>query len=297
MEDIKLKSMIEKDKYVYEESISSNTKSIYPISSLLWCGHTEFCNNVIIANSDEFGRILFTDGELQSTSNDEKIYHEYLIHPSLCIYYSLYNNTKLNVLILGGGEGATTRELLKYSKNSIKKIVWVDIDKDLVRLSRSHLKYCDEKVYDDERVCLHYEDCNHFFKHSQDKFDIIICDLPDPDINDHDGLYSVTFWNDLKNITKTEHIITSHLGPISPGKQNFELCHTILKKINVDMFNYKLGKVFIPSFMSEWLYLYFSFNTCFKNLKLNTDYLPNNVSIIDKENIDHFFYFPKYYEL
>jgi spermidine synthase len=282
--------------YIFEEANSSNVKSMYPIKSVLWNGNTAFTNNLIIANSEEFGRMLFTDGELQSSSEDEKIYHEYLIHPSLSIYYGLYNNHNLNILILGGGEGATTRELLKYSKNIINKIIWIDIDKDLVSLSRLYLKYCDEYVYNDSRVFISYEDANNFLTCSKEKFDIIICDLPDPSLNDKEGLYSIKFWNDLKKLTKSEHIITTHLGPISPGKKHFELCKSVLKKLNLNKVNYKLGKVFIPSFMSEWLYLYFSFNRSLKDIKLNSIILPDNLSIIDKKNINNFFYFPKYYE-
>ena len=305
MENIELKLKIENDKYILEEATSSNIGSIYPITSLLWCGDTLFCKNVIIANSNNFGKMLFTDGELQSTSNDEKIYHEYLIHPSLCIYYSLYDKYSLNILVLGGGEGATTRELLKYPKEIINKIIWIDIDKNLIDLSRLYLKYCEEDVYKNDRVFLSCEDANDFLKDSKDKFDIIICDLPDPCIinnninennEDEDGLYSKTFWNNLKKLTKEEHIIVTHLGPISPGEKNFELCKSVLNQINLNKINYKFGKVFISSFMSEWLYLYFSFNKSLENIKLNTNNLPSKLSVIDKENINYFFYFPKYYK-
>jgi len=290
--------MIENENYVLENAKSSSVKSMYPIQSILWKGTTNFTNHLIIADSREFGRILFTEGELQSCSMDEKIYHEYLIHPSLSIYYSLYNNHNLNILILGGGEGATTRELLKYSKHIINKIVWIDIDKELVHLSRLYLKYCDETVYNDPRVFIYYEDANQFLSNCKEKFDIIICDLPDPYLKEDNNneLYSNTFWSNLKKITKNEHIITTHLGPIYPGKKHFNLCKHMLKLLNLNTTHYKLGKVCIPSFMSEWLYLYFSFNTSLKDINIQSNYLPNNLSIVDEENMKHFFYFPNYYE-
>ena len=288
--------MIENENYVLENAKSSSVKSMYPIQSILWKGTTKFTNHLIIADSTEFGRILFTEGELQSCSMDEKIYHEYLIHPSLSIYYSLYNNHNLNILILGGVEGATTRELLKYSKH-INKIVWIDIDKELVQLSRLYLNYCDETVYNDPRVFIYYEDANMFLSNCKEKFDIIICDLPDPYLKEENNeLYSNTFWSNLKKITKKEHIITTHLGPIYPGKKHFNLCKHMLKLLNLNTTHYKLGKVCIPSFMSEWLYLYFSFNTSLKDINIQFNYLPNNLSIVDEENMKRFFYFPNYYE-
>lgn len=295
MEDSDLRLKIENDKYILEDAQSSSVRSIYPIRDLLWCGNSYFCDKLLIAKSDEYDRMLFTDGELQSTSFDERIYHEHLVHPCLSIYYSLYENDNLNILILGGGEGSTTRELLRYPKNLVNKIVWIDIDKDLVNLCRNHLKYCDENVYNDDRVLLSYEDANNYLNSTLDKFDIVICDLPDPWINIGDGLYSNQFWNDVRKVSNDNHVIVSHLGPINPGKKHFQLCNDLLFQLKLDINNYKLGKIFIPSFMSEWLYIYFSFNKSMLNIKLNLDQLPINLSIIDKENIDKFFYFSKYY--
>ena len=97
-------------------------------------------------------------------------------------------------------------------------------------------------------------------------------------------------------MSNDNHVIVIHLGPIIPGKRNFELCNNLLKKIDLDFCNYKLGKVFIPSFMSEWLYLYFVFDKCIREEKINVDTLPNNVSIVDSYNVKNFFNFPKYYE-
>jgi predicted membrane-bound spermidine synthase len=137
-----------------------------------------------------------------------------------------------------------------------------------------------------------------FLSNCKEKFDIIICDLPDPYLKEDNNneLYSNTFWSNLKKITKNEHIITTHLGPIYPGKKHFNLCKHMLKLLNLNTTHYKLGKVCIPSFMSEWLYLYFSFNTSLKDINIQFNYLPNNLSIVDEENMKHFFYFPNYYE-
>lgn len=296
MEDKDLRLKIENDKYILEDAESSSVRSIYPIRELLWCGNSKFCNQLLIAESAEYDRMLFTDGELQSTSFDEKIYHEHLVHPCISIYSSLYKNDNLNILILGGGEGCTTRELLKYPKNIVNKIVWIDIDKDLLNLCRNHLKYCEENVYNDDRVLLSYQDANNYLETTLDKFDIIICDLPDPWINNDDGLYSDKFWSNLRRVSNDNHVIVSHLGPINPGKKNFELCINLLKKIDLDICNYKLGKVYIPSFMSEWLYLYFVFDKCLRDVKLDFSILPNNLSVVDSCNLQNFFYFPKYYE-
>lgn len=296
MEDKKLKRSLENDKCIHENANSSTVRSIYPIDNILWAGNSQFCDNLIIAQSKEFERMLFTDGELQSTSYDEQIYHEFLVHPSLTLYYSIYGKKNINILILGGGEGATTRELLKYPTNIINKIVWIDIDKDLIQLSKTHLKYCNDSVYNDKRVCLSYEDANIFLNSTKETFDIIVCDLPDPWINENKGLYDDTFWKNLRRIVNQQHIIVSHVGPIQPGKKNFDFLQDLLKKIKLDISHCKLGKVFIPSFMSEWMYLYFNFTKPIQNQKINLNNLPQNLNIVDKDNIINFFDFPRYYQ-
>jgi Spermidine synthase len=82
---------------------------------------------IIIVNTYNYGRCLILDNEFQSAEMDEFIYHEALVHPSLILHPGAES-----VLILGGGEGATLREALRYK--SVKKAVMVDIDKGNDRL-------------------------------------------------------------------------------------------------------------------------------------------------------------------
>ena len=60
--------------YIAEIS-ESDARTIYPITRRVWEGATSSCSSVIIADSDAYGRMMFLDGELQSASADERIYH------------------------------------------------------------------------------------------------------------------------------------------------------------------------------------------------------------------------------
>jgi len=290
---------IEDKGYILEDSKSSIVQSIYPIKRVLWSGSSEYCDNLLICESDNYNKMLFTDGELQSCEFDERIYHEYLVHPIVNIYCSLYSKRDLRVLVLGGGEGSTIRELLKYPIEIIKEIVWIDIDKDLLRLCRDYLKYCDDCIYDNSRVILRIEDANKFLDENKNigvKFDILICDLPDPYINSEKGLYSFKFWNDIKLNMNKNGLIVSHLGPLNGDQSNFKLCDNLINQLQLKKENYKLGKVFIPSFISEWLYLFFSVDDNIKDVCLDLNILPNNLEIIDDSSLLNFFYFPNYYK-
>ena len=131
------------------------------------------------------------DGVLQSTLYGEAAYHETLVHPSMIAH----PNPK-RVAIIGGGEGATLREVLKH--NTVEEVVMVEIDQELVELCREHLpEWSDcsdiegsdaESCFDDSRARIVYTDAFQWFMdnfHDEveeaQKFDVIIMDALDPD--------------------------------------------------------------------------------------------------------------------
>ena len=212
-----------KDSRFEETACSSDTTTSYSIDRCLWAGKSKY-SDIVIAESPIYGKMLFTDGELQSAQTDERIYHEFLVHP---ILNSTHNIPNKRVLIVGGGEGATAREVLRWPQGQVKEIIWVDIDKDLVDLSRKYLKFAPDATYDDPRLHFQCNDIRTFFAENTELFDIIILDLPDPDVeylkeNDSSDeqyeLYSTLFWKMVKkNLTPNGHFVT-HTGPICPGK-------------------------------------------------------------------------------
>jgi spermidine synthase len=98
--------------------------------------------------------MLFLDKELQSASYDENIYHETLVHPALNCLTHIQNK---RVLVIGGAEGATVREVLKWG-DSISRVDWVDIDAKLVEVCKRHLQYADAELYNHELVSFYAQD-------------------------------------------------------------------------------------------------------------------------------------------
>ncbi|NKB63473.1 MAG: methyltransferase domain-containing protein [Gammaproteobacteria bacterium] len=101
------------------------------------------------------------------------LYHEPLIHPA-CVYHG----APRSALILGGGEGATARELLKW--NSMERVVMVDIDGELVGACKEFLPEMHAGAFDDVRSELIIGDAIDYLDHCKDRFDIVVCDLSDP---------------------------------------------------------------------------------------------------------------------
>jgi len=285
----------------YEECASSSEVfSKYPITKVLWAGSTRVCDEIVIAESKEYGRMLFTDGELQSTSYDEPIYHEHLVHPAILAYRKLYGDKPLNILVLGGGEGATCRELLRYSRDSVKNIVWNDFDRQLVELCKEHMKFCsgtDEVYLGSERcVSLFFDALTLLRDETLPLFDIIISDLPDPVLGEKEGLYGDEFWRLIFARTSAKCVVVTHCGPVSPGSGGMALHNYVTQgMINAGFVTPTQGKVVIPSYQSEW-----SYALCTKDIQITYWMLKDlplepGLKVLDRDALQSFFLVPSYY--
>ena len=193
----------------FTEISESDAVTTYRLERTLWSGSTAACESVMIAESSAYGRLLFLDGELQSASRDEHIYHESLVHPVMASALAHFG-TPLKVLVVGGGEGATVREVLRWQNVAVD---WVDIDGELVDLCERHLNWA-PGVRRDPRVSFYAEDIGTFLTKTGN-YDVIILDLPDPD-GDTGYLYSTAFWMDLSAHLVADGRVVTHVGPVSP---------------------------------------------------------------------------------
>lgn len=126
-----------------------------------------------VVESGSYGKALVLDGKWQSCTGEEFLYHEALVHPALCMHGS-----PKKVLILGGGEGATAREILRWK--TITRVAMVDIDGDVVEACREHLPEMHHNAFDDPRFELIVGDAIDVLDNSTEQWDVIISDLSDP---------------------------------------------------------------------------------------------------------------------
>jgi spermidine synthase len=121
-----------------------------------------------------WGKVLLLDGRLQCAQADEFIYHEALVHPAL-----LAHPDPRRVLVVGGGEGATLREVLRHP--GVESAVMVDLDRELVEVCREWLPEFHQGAFDDPRGQLVFADGRSWLAAQGDgSFDVIILDLPEP---------------------------------------------------------------------------------------------------------------------
>ena len=295
-----LEEKINAEEFYEETSTSSEVTSKYPVDAVLWAGSTPFCKEVVIAKSDVYGLMLFTDGELQSTEGDEAIYHEHLVHPAILAYKTLFGDKPLRVCVLGAGEGATCRELLRWPVSTVKEVVWNDIDQSLVSLCRDYLGYCTGKIneifYPNQRVIYLNQDANKLLKdETLPLFDIVICDLPDPELNAATGLYSPVFWKDMYARMTPNSVVITHCGPVAPvSVDGMALAYSVRDAMVAAGFaEPRLGKVAIPSFQSEWGFLVATKAEAVPDLA--ADLIPEGCCILDADAAAAFFRIPAYY--
>jgi spermidine synthase len=121
-----------------------------------------------------WGRILILDGRLHAAELDEFIYHEALVQPAMLVHPD-----PQRVLVMGGGEGATLREVLRHP--GVTQAVMVDIDAELVGLCKEWLPTFHAGAFDDPRTELVFADGREWLTQQPDgSLDAIILDLPEP---------------------------------------------------------------------------------------------------------------------
>ncbi|MFI1811229.1 polyamine aminopropyltransferase [Streptomyces sp. NPDC020422] len=133
---------------------------------------------------------LFLDGRLRVGGRDEYRYHEALVHPAM-------NGRRARVLILGGGDGLAAREVLRYP--DVRAVTVVELDPGVVRLARTDpgLAALNGQAFRDPRVTVAYGDAFRWLRESrpvQERYDVVICDLPDPGLTAGAKLYSEEFY-------------------------------------------------------------------------------------------------------
>ncbi|MBF0433368.1 MAG: hypothetical protein HQK83_18975 [Fibrobacteria bacterium] len=152
---------------------------------------------------------LYINGGLQFSTVDEFYYHEMLVHPVMYLCPGAKR-----VLIGGGGDGMALREVLKYSK--VTDVLVVDIDQEMTRLFTGHplLSQLNDSSFHDQRVRILNTDMFSFLKTTQEKFDIIILDFPDPHHDAVGKLYSKEMYTYAKlSLEKGGFLITQSTSP------------------------------------------------------------------------------------
>jgi spermidine synthase len=185
------------DKMFHESDPFSPIHYSYGINDILYSGKSKF-QEILILDSKEFGNILVLDGVVQVTERDEFFYHEMLSHVALHAHIK-----PQSVLIIGGGDGGTLREVLKHE--SVKTVQVVELDEEVIEISKRYLPTI-ACGYSDVRVNVLEMDGAKFVKQTGNKFDIVLIDSTDP-VGGAQVLFSEQFFNDIHSVLSEDGIM------------------------------------------------------------------------------------------
>jgi len=146
------------------------------------------------------GKMLFNDGIIMLSERDEFIYHEMIAHVPLFVHPA-----PRQVLIIGGGDGGTVREVMKHPV--VERVVLVEIDKMVVDACRRYFPSLTCGL-DDPRLEIRYEDGVRYVSDVSETFDVVIVDSTDP-IGPAEPLFGRTFYEHVSRALNPEGILVT----------------------------------------------------------------------------------------
>lgn len=226
----------------YIEETTENEILLHSLREIIYSGSSPY-QRIEVIKTGNMGKCLYLDGKIQSSEMDEFIYHEALVHPAMF----LCNSPKV-VLIAGGGEGATIREVLKHP---VEEVIMVDLDEEVVNISKKFLPEWSEGAFDDPRVKLVIDDARVYIEKMKDYFDVILIDLPEPT----EGgpaylLYTKEFYEKIYEALKKDGIMVTQSA--SASINNLHIFISIIKTIKEIFPHVKPYIANIPSFFAPW---------------------------------------------
>jgi len=203
----------------FDEVWDQNVRFGLRVEAHLHSERSEF-QQIDIFETAAFGRVLALDGVYQTTVGDEFHYHEMLVHPALCTAPRIDN-----VLIIGGGDGGTAREVLRHPE--VQHVTLAELDVAVVDACKQHMGEMNVP-WDDPRLTLACGDGVAFLRDAKaGAFDVILVDGPDP-VGPAAGLFQSPFYEDCKRCLGDSGVLASQIeGPHLMAADFDRIVHTL----------------------------------------------------------------------
>jgi len=192
----------------FDEFYNERTGLTVGVERLLFSEQSEY-QLVEVYETDTWGNLMTIDGMVMLSEKDEFVYHEMLSHVGMFAHPN-----PERVLIIGGGDGGTAREVLRHQ--SVKKVDMVEIDETVVRASKEFLP--DVGDWDNSKLNVLFEDGIKYVQDIQEPYDVIIIDGSDP-VGPAEGLFKKDFMQACYNGLAENGILTAQTE--SPWVQDY----------------------------------------------------------------------------
>ncbi len=262
---------------VFADNISESVEGGLYRDQIIYMEQTEYQKIVLTKHRDDVR--LYIDGNCQFSTADEYRYHEALVHIPMSEL-----DSRSHVLILGGGDGMAVREVLKYDE--VERIDLVDLDAEMIRIcsTNQNITAVNQNSLESDKLNIYNMDAYEYLEDSKEQYDLIIVDLPDPNSESLNKLYSNIFYRMCKNRLKdTGVMVVQSTSPYYAAKAFW----CINKTIKSEGLYVKAYHLQVPAF-GDWGFNMASRRELTEDLDFDVD-----TKYLTRENVSALFRFGK----
>lgn len=176
--------------------------------------------HLAVLETEPWGRMLVLDGMIQLTVADEFVYHEMLAHVPLAAH-----GHARRVLVVGGGDGGTVREVLRHRE--VEEVVLAEIDPEVVEVCRRHFPETAASL-DDPRVRIAIGDGIAHVAEHPDTYDVILVDSTEP-VGKAVGLFSQAFYASCRQALRPGGLLVAQTESPFYNAELISRCHAAMQ--------------------------------------------------------------------
>lgn len=216
--------MVDEQNY-YREITPSGFGIAIKIKNILFSTKSKYQKIEVLDSESSLGKILTLNDLMFVTEGDAYHYNEMIAHVPM-----ISHPCPKDILIIGGGTGASTLEVLKH--NTVKNVVVVDIDEEVVNTCKKYLPKIASGL-DDSRVQVEIANAFEYIKETNKKFDVILISSPDP-LGPGVGEYTSEVYNNLKRVLNENGIVVIQSeSPVANVEKSKKLYESLLKVFKI----------------------------------------------------------------
>ena len=212
---------------------------------VLFKDKSEFQDVEVFETDSELGRVLTLDDLMMTTEGDEWHYHEMIAHIPM-----MNHKCPKTVLVIGGGDGGTVREVLKHE--TVEKVVLCEIDGMVIDACKQFLPTIACEL-DNPKCEILVEDAIECIKDKKNMFDIVLIDSTDP-MGPGEGLFTEEFYTNVKESLKEGGIIAAQSESPVVNKKEIKKMYDLLKKVFPIVSTYTSNIPTYPGGYWAWAY-------------------------------------------
>ena len=213
---------IDKEQDLYKEITPNGYGIAIKTKNVLFSEQSPFQKVEVFETDSTLGRVLTLDDLMMTTEGDEWHYHEMIVHIPM-----MHHPNPKTVLVIGGGDGGTVREVLKH--DTVEKVVLCEIDGMVIDVCKKYLPTISCEL-DNPKCEILVEDAIEYIKDKKNMFDIVLIDSTDP-MGPGEGLFTDEFYTNVKESLKEGGIMVAQSESPFAQKESVQKMYVQLKKV------------------------------------------------------------------